>query len=212
MKKLQQDLKSAESNVLAKAGEVAIVRNNIQKSNKEHERLISSIQAIQNEEREKLEQELKAAREETELVKTKNLFLKNDYEEVIRKNKSLERTVSMSGDEAGKKRAMRQSPVTTPKKKKVMHYRDGFDDDEIMVSPSKAQIKSKVTTPSKKRKRTASGSPAAFSLPLSQLPRAPISNASSHVQLVDLSILEKLLQDNTQSDVCYSSPLSCSGG
>ena len=159
------------------------------KANREHEQFVHSIQAMHKEEREKYEQELRMVKEEIEKLRTQNMFLANDFEEVLRKNKSLEKN---GNDDLGKI-ARQSSPMTTPKKKKFMPHRDGFDDDEIVItSPN---LKSRVITPSKKRKRPSLESPKG-SLPLSQSRGAPAIEGARNLYVVDEEILQRLWHDD----------------
>ena len=153
------------------------------------------MQARQKEEREKHELEKQAQNAEIESLKTRHMFLMNDYEEVLRKNKALERNVSTAADDTGKRAA---SPMTTPRKKKLMLHRDGFDDNEIVVVSPK---KSKGTTPVKKRKRLHSGNPPLAVLPLSQSRKAPFIEGSKNL-VVDEELLQRLWQSNHKFDVC----------
>lgn len=157
---------------------------------------MQSLQALQKEERERYERELKAAREETEKIKTRNMFLANDFEEVVRKNKVLEKSTTGAGD--GMDRTADQaSPLTTPRKKRFMPLRDGFDDDVILTSP---KFKLKGTTPSKKRKRPSVESPVGH-LPLSQARRPPLDENNKHLHVVDEEILQRLWHDDHRFDV-----------
>lgn len=194
---LHQAHQTAESKALSKAGEVAIVRNKIDKAAREHERQLQQLHAIQKEERERFEQELRVAREEAEKLRTRNMFLSNDFEEVMRKNKALERSDVVDNDTGrGNGQA---SPMTTPKKKRPLPHRDGFDDNEIVMTSPK--FKSKVVTPSKKRKRQPLGSPLG-PLPLSQSRRMPAIEGSRHPHAVEEEILQKLWCDDHRFDVC----------
>lgn len=192
---LHQAHQTAESKALAKAGEVSIVRNKIDKVVREHEKQLQLQHAVQKEERERLEQKLRVAKEEAEKFRTLNMFLSNDVEEMKRKNKALERS-GMAGDNTG--RGNRQaSPITTPKKKKALPHRDGFDDDEIVMASPK--FNSKTMTPSKKRKRQPLGSPVG-PLPLSQS-RAPAVEGSRHLHVIDEEILQRLWSDDHRFDL-----------
>jgi len=194
---LHQAHQTAESKALAKAGEVAIVRNRVDKAAREHERQLQQLHAIQKEERERFEQELRVAREEAEKLRTRNMFLSNDFEEVIRKNKTLERS-GTAGDDTSRGYGQ-GSPIATPKKKKPLPHRDGFDDDDIVMTSPK--FKSKTMTPSKKRKRQPLESPLR-SLPLSQPRRTPAAESSRNLLSVDEEILQRLWCDDNRFDVC----------
>lgn len=105
--------------------------------------------------------EIESARAEKEKIATENKFLKRDLTEEGEQTRILRRNLKDAGG-GGKivlaKPVANASPVTTPKKHKSLPFRDGFDDDEIMViSPSKVVQRSKKNTPKvgEKRKRKA---------------------------------------------------------
>ncbi|KAF8426866.1 hypothetical protein EV426DRAFT_423425 [Tirmania nivea] len=193
---LHQAHQTAESKALAKAGEVAIVRNKIDKAGREHERQLQQLHTNQKEEREKLEQELRVAREEAEKLRTRIMFLSNDLEEIIRKNKALEKSAT-AGDDTDRGNGQ-ASPMTTPKKKKPLPHRDGFDDDEIVMTSPKCKLKAMI--PSKKRKRQLLESPIG-SLPLSQSRRTPFVESSRHLHVIDEEILQRLWCDDHRFDL-----------
>ncbi|KAF8472081.1 hypothetical protein BDZ91DRAFT_653093 [Kalaharituber pfeilii] len=208
---LQSALETSESTALAKAGEVSVVRSNIAKSQREHERHLQSLQAHHNEEKERYERELDALKAEMEQLRTRIMFLNNDYEEVVRKNKALEKSATTAsntntfGGFIGGERGGTASPSITPKRKKIMTHRDGFDDDEIMImgSPRGGRTKtvSMVTTPSKKRKRITVDSPVNAVLPLSQSRRTPAMEGSARrLHLVDEEILKGLWKEDGRFD------------
>ncbi|KAH0538803.1 hypothetical protein FGG08_004635 [Glutinoglossum americanum] len=138
---LQESLETANSDTLSKAGEIAIVRANQAKVIKEHERKMTAMQNLHADEVAKKKVEIEAALAEKERVATENKFLKKDLADESEAIKNLRKTVrnmdprgvdGMLGHSMG-------SPITTPKKLKNLLYRDGFDDDEIMMSPTKTQ-------------------------------------------------------------------------
>lgn len=102
---------------------------------------------------------------ESKRLATENVFLKQDLkEEAYRVNKMQVNMKNKSKDDDN------QGPVT-PKKSRAFPLRDGFEDDEIMASPSKsAGRRSKRGTPttSGKRKRGVDDSPIPPPLELSQ--------------------------------------------
>jgi len=96
--------------------------------------------------------ELEIARKDREKVETNNRFLEHDLAQEAAKSR---KTVKESTNNKPKLQS-RPVSVTTPKKSRTLPFRDGFDDDDIiMVSPPKAQDKTKAATPKagSKRKR-----------------------------------------------------------
>lgn len=99
-----------------------------------------------------------AAMSEGKMLATENLFLQHDLAEEVHQLRNYKT----------KHRAAEKAAPVTPKKSRVLPFRDGFDDDEIaVVSPSKSAARSKRGTPTVpgKRKRQASvDSPAPLQL------------------------------------------------
>lgn len=87
----------------------------------------------------KHKEEVDAARAEGKMLATENAFLKHDLAE-----EAFQKTSRIAKGKTGDKEL-----PTTPKKTKVLPFRDGFDDDEIIiVSPSKSrESRSKRGTP-----------------------------------------------------------------
>ncbi|KAL7270683.1 hypothetical protein RUND412_006598 [Rhizina undulata] len=208
--RLALELKAAQDSLLSKSGEISIVRNNLVKVTREHERSVASLTKLQAEEREKHQQEIEAMKQQSERMRTETLFLRRENQEAVRQNRKLESTQkqqnpiilerrdrNVDSDVTGPSTAAasERSPVTTPKKNKGFALRDGFEDDEIMVSPSK-----KFRTPTKagvKRKRSANESPAAVTLPSSMSQPRKTPMVEKPVQIVDELLLERLsLRDN----------------
>jgi hypothetical protein len=130
------------------------VRSKQEKEAKEHERELNAIRKLNEEKLAKQRKELEAARIAAENALTERDFVKQDLaesERVRRLNKAVEK----------------KDPIITPKKKKTLPHRDGFDDDEIeILSPSKSspsKFRGRNGTPAKpgKRKRKTVESPAA---------------------------------------------------
>ncbi|KAI9877160.1 MAG: hypothetical protein M1830_004670, partial [Pleopsidium flavum] len=156
---LQQAVHTANSTALSKAGEIAIVRANQAKTATEYERRLNTAQKLHADEAARQRAEIESARAEKEKIATENMFLKRDLTEEGEQTRILRRNLKNVG--GGDKVVLAKtkanaSPVTTPKKHKSLPFRDGFDDDEIMVtSPSKVAQKTKRGTPKvgDKRKR-----------------------------------------------------------
>ena len=147
-------MEEAKSAAMSRAGEISIVRRNYKKTTEEYERRIGVMQEAHAEAVAKQEAELEKTKKDRELVETNNLFLEHDLARETEKAKQIKKS---SKDGAGSKsRPPQGSPVVTPKKHRALPFRDGFDDDDIiMVSPSKARDKPKISTPrlGAKRKR-----------------------------------------------------------
>ncbi|GAQ11102.1 hypothetical protein ALT_8423 [Aspergillus lentulus] len=159
LKQMTEELAAAKSLAETKAGEIAIIRANQAKLVENYDRQLAALRKAMAEETAKHKEEVEAARAEGKLLATENAFLKQDLaEETMRINNM-----------KAKSRAEDKAPPVTPKKTRVLPFRDGFDDDEIMaISPSKS-AKSKRTTPTgpgKKKRKLDPGSPTP--LPLRQ--------------------------------------------
>jgi hypothetical protein len=147
-------VEEAKSTAMSKAGEISIVRRNHEKATQEYKRKIVVMQQDHEEVVAKQKAELEKTRKDRELVETNNLFLEHDLARESEKAKQIKKSLK---DGAGSKsRPPQGSPVVTPKKHRSLPFRDGFDDNDIiMVSPSKARDKPKISTPKlgAKRKR-----------------------------------------------------------
>ena len=191
---MQQKNRLLEQNLNAKTGEVAIVRSKQEKESKEHERELHAIRKISEDKLSKQKKELDAARITASNAATERDFVKQDLAESAR---------------VGRLRGVeRKDSNSTPKKKKSLPHRDGFDDDEIEVlSPSKlspSKFRSRGGTPSKsaKRKRKANDSPTATLEVQTDDPEAHESKLSA----LDESIISKLAIFDDRFDVCSPYP------
>lgn len=111
---------------------------------KEYEREIAAQRKLGDDKLAKQQKALEAARIAEKNAATERDFIKRDLAEEI------ERVRKLNKARDGERKAI--DLTATPKKKKTLPHRDGFDDDEIEIaSPSKI-------SPSKYRKRNA-GSP-----------------------------------------------------
>ncbi|KAL4871352.1 hypothetical protein BDV12DRAFT_164140 [Aspergillus spectabilis] len=150
--RLESELASTKSMAATKAGEIAIIRSNQAKLIDDYERQITTLRKAVADEMAKYREEVEAVRAEGKMLATENTFLRQDLaEETLRTNQM-----------RAKVRGEEKAPPVTPKKTKVLPFRDGFNDEEILAaSPSKSG-RSKRTTPTvtgKKRRRTSQGSP-----------------------------------------------------
>lgn len=176
----------------AKSGEIAIVRSKQEKTVKEFERELIALRRLNEDKLVKQQKALDAARIAEKNAATERDFIKRDLAEESERVRRLNKAKELE---------KRNDVVTTPKKKKVLPHRDGFDDDEIeilspsKISPSKFQ-KRHGGSPSRagKRKRKIVNSPAgALEVIQPDEPHAADTNAP----ILDEAILAKLnLQDN----------------
>ncbi|KAL5333826.1 hypothetical protein BJX70DRAFT_379897 [Aspergillus crustosus] len=150
--RLESELAAAKSTASTKAGEIAIIRSNQAKLIDDYERQITTLRRAVADEMAKYREEVEAARAEGKMLATENTFLKQDLaEETLRTNQM-----------RAKARGEEKAPPVTPKKARVLPFRDGFDDEEILAASPSRSGRSKRTTPTvagKKRRRTSHGSP-----------------------------------------------------
>ena len=146
---LQQVVREANNNVLAKAGEISIVRANQVKASKEYERQVAALQKSHADEAARQKAEIEATRAERERIATDNKFLRRDLVEESERTKILQRNAKDTNARAASTKAV------TPKKHNSIPFRDGFDDDEILLlSPSKGSgVKAVTPKAGAKRKR-----------------------------------------------------------
>ena len=139
------------------------MRSNHDKASKEYERRLAVIQKLHGEEIEKQKRELDNAKKDRERVETSNKFLQHDLAQEAGRARQNRRTLQDRPVNARHHSIDdRQSPAKTPKRGKIAPFRDGFDDDEVVVvSPSKTKQRSKPSTPKGggKRKRPVENSP-----------------------------------------------------
>src|SRR5215469_14818484 len=146
-------VEEAKSAAELKAGEAAILRQKYDKSAKDYEQKISTLRQLHREEYTKQKAELEAVRRERERIAADNQFLEHDLVREAAKARQAQRT--LREDVAGNKTNERGggSRIGTPKKTKVLPFRDGFDDGDIVLSPTKARDKSRPGTPKAGTKR-----------------------------------------------------------
>ncbi|KAK2745634.1 hypothetical protein FQN55_006125 [Onygenales sp. PD_40] len=138
--RMAQEAAAAKSMAEAKAGEIAIIRSNQTKLEKAHNRQLSALRSAMAEETNKHQAEIDAAAADSRMLTTENAFLKQDLKEEAQRLNDLRKA---------KARAEETPAPATPRKTRVLPLRDGFDDDEMMPSPTKsAGRRSKRGTPS----------------------------------------------------------------
>lgn len=144
--KLKQVAKAANDQMLAKSGEISILRSNQARIQSDFERRLEDLQKKHTLDSERHQGELNESRKERERLASHNQFLTHERND---DNWQLKQ---------GQKSATTEKKNQTPKKQKPTVFGDGFDDDEVMIiSPSKSISKSRTTTPrgGAKRKRDA---------------------------------------------------------
>lgn len=141
-----------------KAGEIAIIRSKQARMTEEYDRQLAALRKAMADRETTHKEAVDAAMSEGKMLATENLFLQHDLAEEVYQLRNYKT----------KHRAAEKVAPVTPKKPRVLPFRDGFDDDEIaVVSPSKSAARSKRGTPTVpgKRKRQASvDSPAPLQL------------------------------------------------
>ncbi len=146
--------------------------------------------------------DIEKTRAEKEKVETECKFLQQDLANEAEKSRNIQRKLKdVDGKPPLARTAANASPLTTPKKAKNLSYRDGFDDDEVLlVSPSKPKVRSRRGTPKAgaKRKRRANDESPSQALQLSE-PRAQESGTRSGEQK-HLGYNHDLLQELGQED------------
>jgi len=150
------------------------VRSKQEKTVKEYEREMAALRKLNTDKLEKQQKALEAAKIAEKNAVIERDFTKQDLAEESERVRKLSRQKGAEKNDGA-------SFVTTPKKKKALSHRDGFDDDEIeilspsKISPSKFQ-KRNAGSPSKpgKRKRKTVESPAgALELHVEEPPAIP---------------------------------------
>jgi hypothetical protein len=174
LEQVRRELAAVKRDNYVRTGEIATVRSQLERQARERERERTALQKSGEEKLAKQRKELEAAQIAAKAAVTERDFIKQDLLEVQR---------AQNLTKAAEKK---DATITTPKKKKALPHRDGFDDDEVeLVSPSKlspSKFQKRIGTPLKagKRKRKAVDSPIA---PLEvihteELPEEPEQKAS----------------------------------
>ncbi|KAI5457020.1 hypothetical protein BGZ63DRAFT_495193 [Mariannaea sp. PMI_226] len=156
---LQQRVRALESELNIARGEASIIRNNATKAQQQHDAEVVRLKKLNAEQLNKQERITEAALASEQSAHTELQFLQRDLREVNDRARRKDGSVSATAN------------VTTPKKTaKTWRVADGFDEMDIVLSPSKGQGRNKNAasvathvgerTPSKgKRKRPAVDSP-----------------------------------------------------
>lgn len=149
------------------------MRANHEKTTKEYDRRMTDILQIHANETAKQKAELDALRKEREKMETEKRFLEHDLVQQTERTRAVKKNVHDGQDSMMRgKESAQSSPAGTPSKRRIMPFRDGFDDDEVMLmSPTKAKDRIRPGTPraGTKRKRVLSvhspGAPLLFDEP-----------------------------------------------
>ena len=169
---LQQAVQDAKDDAYSKAGEVAIVRANALKVEKDFENRTMVLQKLHADEAARQKMEVEKARAELQKTATEKDFLENDLAEGTKQIRNLKIAVKKGGDrDSETKTKGKENQPVTPKKNKALAYADGFDDEEIQpMSPSRLVIRSKANTPKAgaKRKRKCTETSPVIPLELTQ--------------------------------------------
>ncbi|KAG9238524.1 DNA repair protein-like protein Rad26 [Amylocarpus encephaloides] len=160
IQELLKERDALKTDLHIKTGEISIVRSKQENTAKEHERQITALRKLNGEKLAKQEKALEAARIAEKNTKTDREFLQKELAEEAEKLRRLNKAKALDKQSGN---------VTTPKKKKTLAHRDGFDDNEIellspsRISPSKFQkrLGGSPSKPGGKRKRKIVESPIA---------------------------------------------------
>ncbi len=165
LEELRAEKERAQSELLAKSGEVSLVRTNAERSAKAQEAEIERLKQLNAKAADDAKKAIEDAKRAEEIRKTELEFVKRDLGEEARKVRELERKAR--AEKEGKKLPLRDGAPGTPTKREKS-FRDGFDDDEMsFISPTKLaantrqkSLTSTTSSPRKKqRKRKAVDSP-----------------------------------------------------
>ncbi|KAJ5414330.1 hypothetical protein N7509_000957 [Penicillium cosmopolitanum] len=156
---IRRELGEAQALAETKAGEIAIIRSKQVSIVRDYDRQLAALRKAMADEVAKHKVEVEAALSEGRKLATENTFLQHDLAEETHHLRNFKIKQQRLDDNA--------QPVT-PRKSRVLPFRDGFDDDEIaVVSPSKSAARSKRGTPThpgKRKRRASQDSPAPLQL------------------------------------------------
>ncbi|CAD6578813.1 MAG: hypothetical protein ASARMPREDX12_008979 [Alectoria sarmentosa] len=186
---LQQAVQNANANAYSQAGEIAIVRANATKIEKDFENRTIALQSMHADETARQKVEVEKALAELQKIATEKNFLENDLAEGTKQIRNLQKAIKKGEDKGSESKARgRGSQLVTPKKNKALAYADGFDDEEIQpMSPSRLVIRSKANTPKAgaKRKRKPTGASPVKPLELTQPTQIDLFEDTAQPQRVD---------------------------
>lgn len=143
-----RELAEAKMQLETKAGEISIIRRKQATMTQDYDRQLAALRKSMTDATANHKQEVERAMSEGKVLATENVFLQQELagEAFQHRNYKSQRRVEKPAPE-------------TPRKSRVLPFRDGFDDDEMaVVSPSKSAARSRRATPTMpgKRKRQSS--------------------------------------------------------
>ncbi|KAL1967315.1 hypothetical protein VTN77DRAFT_3361 [Rasamsonia byssochlamydoides] len=161
---IKKELAEAKEAAQTKAGENAILRKQQANILKERDQQVAALQKRLADETAKHKGALEAADDETKKLATENAFLKQDLREETLRFNNLK----------AKAKAEEKAPPTTPKKSRVLPFRDGFEDDEMVVlsptkSPGGRSRRGTPTVPGKRKRKASQDVP----IPMASLQLSP---------------------------------------
>ena len=175
-----------------------IVRANQARHEKELERRIIAQEKLQEVEMAKAQAELTKVMQERDRLQRADMFEQQDVREEIHRSKNARQRAREKGTTNV---VPATTTTTTPKKNNGLSYRDGFDQDEIMImSPSRIAGRSRVGTPKAggKRKRKGVDDSPLPALQLSQSPRSGVRRGEEEEE--SGPVLERLSSRFSQAD------------
>lgn len=146
---MRRELNEAKALAETKAGEIAIIRSKQSRMAEEYDRQLAALRKSMADQVTEHKEAVEAAMSEGKMLATENIFLQNDLAEEAHQLRSFK----------SRQRQEEKNPPVTPKKNRILPFRDGFDDEEMAaVSPSKSAARSKraTSTVPGKRKRQSS--------------------------------------------------------
>lgn len=159
---LRRAIQNANDIAFAKSGEIAIVRANASKAEKELEGRVRVLQAVHADELARQKAEIEMARGELQKVATEKRFLENDLAEGTKQVRNLQKAINKGNDKTSDSRGSEKRAPLTPRKSKPP-MADGFNDQEVLpMSPSKLAMRNKIHTPkvgAKRKRNVADASP-----------------------------------------------------
>ncbi|RKF57294.1 putative dna repair protein rad26 [Golovinomyces cichoracearum] len=182
---------SLKQDLFSKTGEVAIVRNKQEKTVQDYERQLLALQKLNTEKLERQQKELDIARASEKNTAIDREFIKRDLAEESERVRRLNRARE-------KRRESNPKFAVTPKRRKILSIRDGFNDDEIKFlspsnySPSKS-LKDLTGSPSRMTKMKTDESPEGTLNPtifddFQTLDKDPMSAIFDQITLSNLTI------------------------
>ena len=181
------------------------MRSNHEKSIKEYEKRLASVQISHAHEIARQKVELEASKKNHEKVETTNLFLQHELNQEAQKFKQAKK-LSRESFHSPRKDTGQDSPAVTPRKVRSVPFGDGFDNgEEMIISPSKSKGKSKLSTPKHggKRKRNVAEASPAQALPLQEptAGAATPTNADTGREEPDIAVAASFRTDDEKFQV-----------